>query len=129
MTRQRFAVAAGVIGLVVLTVVLFLGSLANVHAVRIDSFQRTADPQKLIVNAVIGLGDEILERSVDEDARMVRITVRVRPPGDSRDALGVPVPILVSLQQPLGERAVRDHDGTTVRDLGLYLGPAPMARP
>lgn len=128
MTIQRVVVAAGVIGLVALTVLLFVGSLASVRAVRIDSFQHSADPRKLIVNVVIGLGDEIVERSVDEDTRSVRITVRVREPGGARDLLGIPVPIVVSLKQPLDARAVLDHDGTPVRDLGQYLPPGPTPR-
>jgi hypothetical protein len=129
MTGQRFVVAAGVIGLVVLTVVLFLSSLASVRTVRIDSFQRSADPRKLIVNVVIGLGDEIVERSVDEDGRAVKITVRVREPGGVRVLLGIPAPILVSLKQPLEGRAVLDYDGSPVRDLGVYFAPGSTPPP
>jgi hypothetical protein len=122
-------VIAGVIGLVVLTVVLVLGSLANIRTVGIDSFQHSADPQKVIVNVTLGLGDELAERAVDEDERTVRVTVRVRQPLGPRDLLGIPVPIVVSLQRPLGGRTVVDHDGTQVRDLGLYVGPRPTAGP
>jgi hypothetical protein len=129
MTVQRVVVAAGVIGLAVLTVVLFLSSIATVQTVRIENFQHTADPQKLIVNVVIGLRDEIVERSVDEDARAVKIIVRVRKPTGVRLSLGVPVPILVSLKQPLEGRVVLDHDGSPVRDLGQYFGPASTPRP
>jgi hypothetical protein len=123
MTRQRFVVAAGVVGLVVLTVALFLGTLANVRTVRIDSFQHSADPQKIIVNVTIGLGDELAERSVDEDERTVRVTVRVKQPAGPRLLLGIPVPVVVSLKRPLEGRSVLDHDGEAVRDLGLYVGP------
>src|SRR5687768_1919652 len=106
MTRQRFVVAAGVVGLVVLTVALFLGTLANVRTVRIDSFQHSADPQKIIVNVTIGLGDELAERSVDEDERTVRVTVRVKQPAGPRLLLGIPVPVVVSLKRPLEGRSV-----------------------
>jgi hypothetical protein len=129
MARQRFIVAAGVIGLVVLTVVLFLGSLTSTRAVRIDSFQRSADPNKVIVNVTIGLGDELAERSVDEDERTVKVTVRVREPAGPRDLLGIPVPVVVSLKRPLGDRLVLDHDGNQVRDLGMYSAPGPVPRP
>ena len=129
MTRQRFVVAAGVIGLVVLTVVLFLGSLTSTHVVRIDSFQRSADPNKVIVNVTIGLGDELAERSVDEDERTIRVTVRVRQPAGPRDLVGIPVPVVVSLQRPLEGRIVLDHDGERVRDLGMYSAPGPTPRP
>jgi hypothetical protein len=123
MSRQRFFVAAAVVGLVVLTIGLVISSLANLRTVAIDSFQRTADAQKIVVNVTIGLGDELVERSVDEDQRTVKITLRVRQPLEPRDLLGVAVPVLVSLKRPLGDRTVVDHDGRTVRDLGTYLGP------
>ena len=129
MTRERFVVSAGVIGLVVLTVVLFLGSLTSTRAVRIDSFQRSADPNKVIVNVTIGLGDELAERSVDEDERTVRVTVRVKQPAGPRDLLGIPVPVVVSLKRPLAGRLVLDHDGDRVRDLGVYSAPGPTPRP
>ena len=129
MTRQRFVVAAGVIGLVVLTVVLFLGSLTSTRVVRIDSFQRSADPNKVIVNVTIGLGDELAERSVDDDERTIRVTVRVRQPAGPRDLVGIPVPVVVSLQRPLEGRIVLDHDGERVRDLGMYSAPGPTPRP
>lgn len=129
MTRERFVVAAGVIGLVVLTVVLFLGSLASTRVVRIDSFQRSADPNKVIVNVTIGLGDELAERSVDEDERTVRVTVRVKQPAGPRDLLGIPVPVVVSLKRPLEGRLILDHDGDQVRDLGMYSAPGPTPRP
>lgn len=129
MTRERFVVAAGVIGLVVLTVVLFLGSLTSTRAVRIDSFQRSADPNKVIVNVTIGLGDELAERSVDEDERTVRVTVRVKQPAGPRDLLGIPVPVVVSLKRPLEGRLILDHDGDQVRDLGMYSAPGPTPRP
>lgn len=127
MTGQRFIVVAAVIGLAVLTGVLFVSSLASVRTVRIDSFQRTADPQKLVLNVVLGLGDELAERSVDEDAQKVRITVRVREPSGARDLLGIAVPVLVTLRTPLNGRAVLDHDGSPVRDLGQYSPPAPRS--
>jgi len=128
MARQRFIVAAGVIGLVVLTVLLFLGTLTSTRAVRIDSFQRSADPNKVIVNVTIGLGDELAERSVDEDERTVKVTVRVKEPAGPRDLLGIPVPVVVSLKRPLEGRVVLDHDGNPVRDLGIYA-PGPTPRP
>jgi hypothetical protein len=129
MTGQRFIVAAGIVGLVVLTVVLFLGSLANTRTVRIDSFQRSADPNKVIVNVTIGLGDELAERSVDEDERSVKVTVRVKQPAGPRELVGIPVPVVVSLKRPLEGRTVLDYEGQAVRDLGVYAGPRSTAAP
>jgi hypothetical protein len=126
---QRFVVGAAVIGLIVLTAALFLSSLASTRAVRIDSFQRSADPRKLIVHVTIGLGDEIAERSVNEDEQRVTVTVRVRQPVGARVSLGIPVPVLVSLKQPLESRVVVDHDGSQVRDLGIYFAPGSTPAP
>jgi len=124
MTGQRFVVAAGVIGLVVLTVVLFLSALAGVRSATIDSFQRTGDPRKIVVNVTIGLGTEIAERSVREDATTVSVTVNVRQSSGPNAALGLWVPVLVSLKEPLGERAVLDSTGLAVREVGGIYMPA-----
>jgi hypothetical protein len=129
MTRERFAVGVAVIGLIVLTVTLFLTSLASVDTVRIDSFQRSADPQKIIVNVTIGLGDEIAERTVKEDARSVVVTVRTRRMLGPKVSLGVPIPVIVSLKQPLEGRVVLDYDGRPVRDLGIYFAPGSTPAP
>lgn len=127
MTVQRVVVAAGVIGLVLLTVVLFVSSLASVQTVHVDSFQRTADPRKIVLNVTIGLGDEFAERTVDENELTVTVTVRVRQPSGPRDLLGVAVPVVVTLKEPLEARRVLDFDGAPVRDLGQYQGPAPRS--
>ena len=124
MTGQRFVVAAGVIGLVVLTVMLFLSALAGVRSATIDSFQRTGDPRKIVVNVTIGLGTEIAERSVREDATTVSVTVNVRQSSGPNAALGLWVPVLVSLKEPLGERAVLDSTGLAVREVGGIYMPA-----
>ena len=124
MTGQRFVVAAGVIGLVVLTVVLFVSALAGVRSATIDSFQRTGDPRKIVVNVTIGLGTEVAERTVREDTGTVTVTVNVRQSSGSFPALALWVPVLVSLKEPLGERAVLDSAGRAVRDVGGIYMPA-----
>ena len=130
MTRQRFIIIASVVGLVVLTVVLIISSLAVAQTARLDSFQRTGDPRKLVVNLTIGLADEIAERTVREDERSVTVTVRLRHSTGSYPALGVYVPVLVSLTAPLGDRVVLDSDGTAVRDLGeIYRPPGTTPKP
>jgi len=129
MTRERFVVGAAVVGLIVLTVALFLTSFGSVDTVRIDSFQRSADRQKIIVNVTIGVGDEIAERTVKEDARSVTVTVRTRRMLGPKVSLGIPIPVVVSLKQPLEDRAVLDYDGRPVRDLGIYFAPGPTPAP
>ncbi len=117
MTGQRFVVAAGVIGLIILTVVLVLTSLTTIHSARIISFQHTGDSRKIVVNIVTGLGTEIAERTVKEDAQTVTVTVNFY------------LPVVVSLKDPLGDRRVLDADGTTVRDLGNYTAPGTTPPP
>jgi hypothetical protein len=123
MTRQRFVVAAGVIGLIVLTVVLFLSSIAAVHTARINSFQRTGDPRKIVVNVIIGLGVDVAERTVRESPQSVSVTVAVRQNSGVYPAVAFIVPVLVSLKDALGDRAVLDQDGQAVRDAGNYSPP------
>ncbi|HEV8230229.1 MAG TPA: hypothetical protein VGQ86_09740, partial [Candidatus Limnocylindria bacterium] len=120
MTRERFIVAAGVAGLIVLTIALLIGSLATVHTAPLDSYQRTSDPRKLVVNFGIDFGDEIAERTVREDARSVTVSVRIKPGGFSEPPLGpvIVVPVVVSLKDPLGDRVVLDQDGRAVREIG-----------
>ena len=130
MTGQRFVVAASLVGLAILTLFLLLSSLATVHTAQIDSFQRTGDTRKIVVNLTIGIGDEVAERTVHEDASAVRITVRIRRTLDSVPALGVLVPVVVSLKDPLGGRAVFNADGQAVRDLGeIYRPPGTTPKP
>ena len=129
MTPQRFVIAASVVGLVVLTVVLFVSSLATVHTARINSFQRTGDPRKIVVNVIIGYGVDIAERTVREDATSVTVMVAVRQDPGTYPAVAFTVPVLVGLKDPLGDRAVLDQDGQAVRDAGDYLPPGSTPRP
>jgi hypothetical protein len=129
MTRERFVVGAAVLGLMVLTVALFLTSFGSVDTVRIDSFQRSADRQKIIMNVTVGVGDEIAERTVKEDARSVTVTVRTRRMLGPKVSLGIPTPVVVSLKQPLEDRAVLDYDGRPVRDLGIDVAPGSTPAP
>ncbi|HEV8656559.1 MAG TPA: hypothetical protein VGR85_13720 [Candidatus Limnocylindria bacterium] len=129
MRRQRFIIGAGVIGLAVLTVALFLSTLASVNTASIASFQRTGDPRKIVVNVVIGLGVEVAERSVREDAKTVIVTVGVRQSPGTYPGIAFLVPVLVSLKDPLGDRAVLDPAGQTVRDVGDYRPPGLTPRP
>jgi hypothetical protein len=126
-TSQRFIVGAGVVGLAVLTLLLFTASLAGLSTARLDSFQRSADTRKIIVNITIGVGDEVVERSASEDAQSVRVTVRVRQAPGPKVSLGVPVPLVIALKEPLGSRAVLDDQGHPVRDLGTYVAPGTPA--
>ena len=129
MTGQRFVVAAGLIGLAILTVVLLLSSLAMIHSAQIISFQRTGDVRKIVVNIVTGLGAEIAERTVREDAQTVTVTVNMRQSPGTYPAIAFYLPVVVSLKEALGDRRVLDPNGNTVRDLGTYVAPGTTPQP
>ena len=115
------AVAAG-IGLVVLSVGLDVFAVGQEATAQITGYQRTADPRRIVVIVNVFPATDILEREAKEDGTTVRVTVRVRNPSSS-PALGVPLPVVVSLQQPIGDRRVLDQNGAPVPDLGTYRSP------
>jgi|SRR6267142_2624724 len=126
MTGQRFVIAAAVVGLIVLTVVLFVSSLATVNPAHIVGYQRTGDPRKIVVTITTGLGTEIAERTVSEDARTVTVTVALRQNPGTYPAFAFALPVVVSLKDPLGDRVVRDQAGQTVAEVGdTYRPPGP----
>ena len=129
MTGQRFAVAAALVGMALLTVVLVLSSLATIHSAQIISFQRTGDARKIVVNIVTGLGTEIAERTVREDAQTVTVTVNMRQSPGTYPAIAFYLPVVVSLKDALGDRRVLDANGNTVRDLGMYIAPGTTPQP
>ena len=129
MTGQRFVVAAALVGLAILTVVLVLSSLATIHSAQIISFQRTGDARKIVVNIVTGLGTEIAERTVREDAQTVTVTVNVRQSPGTYPAIAFYLPVVVSLKDALGDRRVLDASGNSVRDLGNYIAPGTTPQP
>jgi len=129
MTGQRFVVAAALIGLAILTVVLVLSSFATIHSAQIISFQRTGDARKIVVNIVTGLGTEIAERTVREDAQAVTVTVNMRQSPGTYPAIAFYLPVVVSLKDVLGDRRVLDASGKDVRDLGMYIVPGTTPQP
>jgi len=129
MTGQRFAVAAALVGMALLTVVLVLSSLATIHSAQIISFQRTGDARKIVVNIVTGLGTEIAERTVREDAQTVTVTVNMRQSPGTYPAIAFYLPVVVSLKDALGDRRVLDASGNSVRDLGNYIAPGTTPQP
>ena len=124
MTRTRIIVGASLVGLAVLSLLIGLSILNSGRIATIDGFQRTADPLKIVVVVTIGLLDDFADRTVIEDASSVKVIVRVRTRPGSSVALGVPLPVTLSLREPLGSRTVIDASGRAVPDLGTYRTPA-----
>ncbi len=79
-----------------------------------STFTRTADPRQIVLTTTVGIGDEIIGRSVVEDAATVMISLRVRRSVTDKPALGVTVPFPVTLKAPLGNRSVLDREGRIV---------------
>ena len=129
MTRTGIIVAASLAGLAVLSFLIGSSILNSGRITTVDGFQRTADPMKIVVFVTIGLLDDFADRTVIEDLSSVKVIVRVRSRSGTSDAIGVLVPITLSLREPLGSRAVVDGSGRTVRDLGTFRLPATSPAP
>jgi hypothetical protein len=123
-TRTQIIVGASLAGLAVLSFLIGSSILNSGRILAVDGFQRTADPMKIVVFVTIGLLDDFADRTVIEDASSVKVILRVRTRGGSSVALGVPVPVTLSLREPLGSRTVLDGSGRAVRDLGTFQLPA-----
>ena len=129
MTRTGIIVAASLAGLAVLSFLIGSSILNSGRIATLEGFQRTADPSKIVAVVTIGLLDDFAERTVIEDSTSVKITVRVRTRSGSSPALGVSVPVTLSLREPLGTRSVVDNAGRVLPDLGMYLPGRPAASP
>ena len=129
MRGQRFVVAATLVGLAVLTVVLVLSSFATIHSAQLISFRGGGDARKIVVNIVTGLGTEIAERTVHENAQTDTVTVNMRQSPGTYPAIAFYLPVVVSLKDALGDRRVLDASGNTVRDLGMYIAPGTTPQP
>ena len=122
MTRERVIVTAALIGLVIITVFLAYVSLTELGAAAIVGYQRTADERKIVVIIQTGLLTDVADREIKEDGATVRVTVHVRPHGNV-PAIGIALPVLIQLQDRLGDRQVLDQKGASLKDLGMYQAP------
>jgi hypothetical protein len=89
----------------------------------VGSYQLTGDPRQLVATVMVGLSYEITEHSAREDATTVTLTVRARRPGGSWPAVGVFVPVPITLRSDLGDRTVVDGFGSVVPQHGTYRTP------
>ena len=107
------------------------GGLAPTRSAPLETFQRTGDPRKIVVHVVVGLDDELAGSSTVEDARTVAVTVRVRPPAGRlfgppvfRSLVGISLPVVVGLRDPIGDRTVVDAaSGRAVAEAGIFQIP------
>jgi len=119
----RVIIAAVVAGLAILSAFLIYESVNTPRAAEIIGYQRTGDARKIVMIIATGLQTDVLDRKVDEDGRSVRVTVHVRPPAGPVDSIAIVLPVLITLREPLGDRAVLDDRGRPVEDRGAYELP------
>ena len=85
-------------------------------------YQRTADPRKISVTAIIGRDDVIVDYSAVESADTVSITVRARNPNPTgaSDDVGYSHPVDILLREPLVDRKVIDaRTGARMQDAAV----------
>ncbi len=99
------ALAAGTIGAFV------FAQGVNDYSPSLEGYTRTGDPRQIVVTAIVGLGDEVSGKSVSEGDAKVVISLRVRQPPTDKPAVGIRIPVAVTLKSPLGARIVVDGGG------------------
>jgi len=114
-TRRNWTLLLGVaaIALAIAATVL-IDRAASEYDTQPVSFARTADPSQIVVIVTVGLGDEVVGKSIRQDDRSVTVVIRVRRASGNRPSLGVTLPYAVNLGAPLGSRVVLDPSGTPV---------------
>lgn len=100
--------AGGVVLAAALLVVTFIDSAD------LESYRRDSDDRHLTMTAMLGLGDSVLWHRTVEDPSQVTVQVWAWRERRARPSLGVPTPVRIDLNAPLGDRIVRDHRGRPV---------------
>jgi len=123
-TRRAWLLAAAAAFLVAFAVAFIAtNGLDQSRPVTIGGYQRTADPRQIVVTAMVGLSYDITEHTAQENASSVTVRVRARVPGGTWPAIGIFIPVAITLRQDLGDRVVLDESGSALRDLGQYRPP------
>jgi hypothetical protein len=85
---------------------------------RIDAYRESGDERRIDACVTSGRGVRLQRLIVREDATAVTVTVTLRrdPSWYFSDLVGIPLPVVISLHDPLGSRAVIDgSNGEHVR--------------
>lgn len=86
----------------------------------VETYMRTGDERKLVVCVLSGRGEEVLGAAASESAQTVTVAVRLRraPSWYFHDLVGIPLPVVVTLRDPLGGRTLIDQwSGRAVREV------------
>ena len=109
--RRRLALVGAVAALAVVVVVLVLSARDDATA-PITGWTST-EPDVLELHVETGPSDEILGADVEEDSTEVRLRVRIERAA-SQEQVAVSRTVTVTLEEPLGDRAVLDERGDPV---------------
>jgi hypothetical protein len=122
--RRRFwptGVIAGLavilVGLTALALVGIMRERGTYHA-RIGAY-RVDDPYRIVAYVSIGFADPVVGYEAREEATRVVLTIRARNrdfgPGTYKQlTASLATPVLVTFNEPLGERAIVDENGNIV---------------
>ncbi len=77
---------------------------------RLDAYRETGDERKVVACVTAGRGEELRRPSAREDERSVTLFVQLRrsPTWYASDLVGIRLPVVITLHDPLGPRAVLD---------------------
>jgi len=128
-TRSRVIVGGVVIGLIAITIWLAVEGTTSIGIAKIVGYQHYGDERGIVVFVGVGALTDIAERTVEADAKTVKVTVHVRRPSGSFPAYLIYLPVAIPLHDGLGDRRVLDQDGVDVKDLGVFGPPFPTPRP
>jgi hypothetical protein len=125
-TSRRQILFASAIALTA-ALVVFVALRPREYDAQPESYWRTGDPLQIVTLITVGLGDEVVGRNLSEDASTVRVSVRVRENFSNKPALGIRIPMAITLKQPLRDRVVQDSTGRAVREIAApgYGAPTP----
>jgi hypothetical protein len=86
----------------------------------VESYARTGDERKIVACVMTGRGEELLGSSAREAGNTVTVAVRLRQPPSwyFHDLVGITLPVVITLREPLGGRSVIDErTGGMVREV------------
>jgi hypothetical protein len=125
-TSRRQILLAATLALAA-ALVVFVALRPREYDAQPESYWRTGDALQIVTLITVGIGDEVVGRNLVEDAGTVRVSVRVRQNFSDKPALGVRIPVAITLKRVLLDRVVQDSTGHAVREIAApgYGAPTP----
>ena len=127
MSRRQILIASAIVIAAALLLVVVMRP--REYDAQPESYWRTGDSLQIVTVITVGIGDEMVARNLNEDAGTVRISLRVRENFSNKPALGVRIPVAITLRQPLGDRVVENSTGKVVPEIAAPGYGAPTSPP